>query len=178
MHVKHSSLPSIQYLLPEDPELSLPSLQYSTQSVSSLPKELQDLSLQHPAPMINNLPPRRAHLRSASELEHSPVRRHLVPQHRRAASANRVDHMLLQDDNQPLESPNDRYACPHCYKRFTRPSSLRIHNYSHTGEKPFVCPVAPCGKRFSVLSNQRRHLRVHRLRRCTGLAENKKADSF
>ncbi|ORY97289.1 hypothetical protein BCR43DRAFT_411992, partial [Syncephalastrum racemosum] len=54
-----------------------------------------------------------------------------------------------------------RYLCPFCGKAFSRPSSLRIHTYSHTGEKPFVCPEPDCGRKFSVQSNMRRHLRVH-----------------
>ncbi|KAI8085431.1 hypothetical protein BDF21DRAFT_307881, partial [Thamnidium elegans] len=53
-----------------------------------------------------------------------------------------------------------RYVCPYCYKKFSRPSSLRIHTYSHTGEKPFVCTEPGCGRHFSVQSNMRRHLRV------------------
>jgi uncharacterized Zn-finger protein len=58
-----------------------------------------------------------------------------------------------------------RYVCPYCHKKFSRPSSLRIHTYSHTGEKPFVCTEPGCGRHFSVQSNMRRHLRVHRLGR-------------
>ncbi|CAO3591788.1 unnamed protein product [Absidia cylindrospora] len=64
-------------------------------------------------------------------------------------------------------SATSRYMCPYCQKRFSRPSSLRIHTYSHSGEKPFICPEIGCGRRFSVQSNQRRHLRVHRLTRHT-----------
>jgi uncharacterized Zn-finger protein len=62
-------------------------------------------------------------------------------------------------------SSNNRYICPYCSKGFSRPSSLRIHTYSHTGEKPFVCSEDGCGRRFSVQSNMRRHLRVHKLGR-------------
>ncbi|POG80120.1 hypothetical protein GLOIN_2v1521698, partial [Rhizophagus irregularis DAOM 181602=DAOM 197198] len=47
---------------------------------------------------------------------------------------------------------NNRYQCPYCSKRFSRPSSLRIHTYSHTGEKPFVCTEPGCGRKFSVQS--------------------------
>lgn len=64
-------------------------------------------------------------------------------------------------------SNNNKYHCPYCDKGFSRPSSLRIHTYSHTGEKPFECPEEGCSRKFSVQSNMRRHLRVHRLGRTT-----------
>ncbi|KAF9928589.1 hypothetical protein BGZ67_006870 [Mortierella alpina] len=63
------------------------------------------------------------------------------------------------------EAPPDRYQCQYCHKRFSRPSSLRIHTYSHTGERPFKCSEEGCGRQFSVQSNMRRHLRVHRMGR-------------
>ncbi|KAI8097961.1 uncharacterized protein B0P05DRAFT_461292 [Gilbertella persicaria] len=56
---------------------------------------------------------------------------------------------------------NKRYCCRLCNKRFTRPSSLTTHTYSHTGEKPFKCPVEGCGRHFSVVSNLRRHAKIH-----------------
>ncbi|KAG0074326.1 hypothetical protein BGZ92_003436 [Podila epicladia] len=62
-------------------------------------------------------------------------------------------------------SASGRYKCQYCSKRFSRPSSLRIHTYSHTGERPFKCSEEGCGRQFSVQSNMRRHLRVHRLSR-------------
>lgn len=72
---------------------------------------------------------------------------------------------IITDTNNSKSSGEGRYVCPYCQKKFSRPSSLRIHTYSHTGEKPFVCTEPGCGRHFSVQSNMRRHLRVHRLGR-------------
>ncbi|KZZ97927.1 Zinc finger, C2H2-type/integrase, DNA-binding protein [Ascosphaera apis ARSEF 7405] len=55
-----------------------------------------------------------------------------------------------------------KHKCKVCDKRFTRPSSLQTHMYSHTGEKPFTCDYENCGRQFSVVSNLRRHKKVHK----------------
>jgi len=55
-----------------------------------------------------------------------------------------------------------KHKCKVCDKRFTRPSSLQTHMYSHTGEKPFACKVPGCGRHFSVVSNLRRHGKTHK----------------
>lgn len=60
----------------------------------------------------------------------------------------------------PTNAPK-KHWCSVCTKRFTRPSSLQTHMYSHTGEKPFACSVEGCGRHFSVVSNLRRHHKVH-----------------
>ncbi|KAH8928910.1 hypothetical protein BT69DRAFT_1212189, partial [Atractiella rhizophila] len=55
----------------------------------------------------------------------------------------------------------DADACSQCPRAFARPSALQTHMLTHSGEKPHVCPVQGCGRRFSVLSNLRRHMKVH-----------------
>ncbi|KAG8932844.1 hypothetical protein FRC02_000455 [Tulasnella sp. 418] len=63
--------------------------------------------------------------------------------------------------SRPTTAGSAKYECEYCQKRFNRPSSLKIHVNTHTGEKPFKCPFPGCGRRFSVSSNMRRHSRVH-----------------
>lgn len=70
----------------------------------------------------------------------------------------------LTDDNKNTGSPSatvKRHFCCYCGKGFVRPSALQTHVYSHTGEKPFVCKEAKCNKAFSVVSNLRRHMKIH-----------------
>ncbi|OLY84535.1 Zinc finger protein [Smittium mucronatum] len=72
---------------------------------------------------------------------------------------------LKSKASQPqTEKVVQRYNCKYCPKSFTRPSSLTIHTYTHTGEKPHECTFPECKKRFSVLSNLRRHLKLHKSR--------------
>ncbi|KAJ1820724.1 hypothetical protein LPJ60_003035 [Coemansia sp. RSA 2675] len=66
------------------------------------------------------------------------------------------------------EKRERKYECQYCHKRFSRPSSLTSHVYTHTGERPFACDFLGCTKRFSVLSNLRRHYKVHSSRRAYG----------
>nr|CAG8433405.1 1461_t:CDS:2 [Entrophospora candida] len=69
--------------------------------------------------------------------------------------------MMSTFNSRTVQSTPKRYKCEICQKRFTRPSSLQTHMYSHTGEKPFKCPVEECGRHFSVVSNLRRHQKIH-----------------
>ncbi|KAI0655346.1 hypothetical protein C8Q70DRAFT_923910 [Cubamyces menziesii] len=68
---------------------------------------------------------------------------------------------ILSADECPPDDDR-RHGCGICHRRFNRPSSLRIHMNSHTGDQPFQCPFPGCSRRFSVNSNMRRHYRNHR----------------
>lgn len=68
-------------------------------------------------------------------------------------------HYISPSSAAAFPQSQDRYICQTCNKAFSRPSSLRIHSHSHTGEKPFKCPHPGCGKAFSVRSNMKRHER-------------------
>ena len=70
--------------------------------------------------------------------------------------------MMGQFSSKTASNTQKKHKCKVCDKRFTRPSSLQTHMYSHTGEKPFACNVEGCGRHFSVVSNLRRHKKVHK----------------
>lgn len=70
--------------------------------------------------------------------------------------------MMSQFSSKTSSNTQKKHKCKVCDKRFTRPSSLQTHMYSHTGEKPFACNADGCGRHFSVVSNLRRHKKVHK----------------
>jgi hypothetical protein len=52
-----------------------------------------------------------------------------------------------------------RFVCRVCPKKFTRAYSLRVHEQSHTDERPFGCTV--CGKTFLRKHDRKIHEKLH-----------------
>uniref|UniRef100_A0A3Q3JAW0 C2H2-type domain-containing protein n=1 Tax=Monopterus albus TaxID=43700 RepID=A0A3Q3JAW0_MONAL len=53
------------------------------------------------------------------------------------------------------------YQCPVCFSRFTT-RALRLHQATHLGERPFPCKI--CGRSFSTKGSLRSHLATHHAR--------------
>lgn len=48
-----------------------------------------------------------------------------------------------------------------CNKAFSRLENLKIHQRSHTGERPYICQFVSCIKAFSNSSDRAKHQRTH-----------------
>ena len=80
------------------------------------------------------------------------------------ASSNRRQHDAgrSRKGKKPRKPEEHKHPCPECGKRFLRPGALTTHIRSHTGERPFQCPIPTCPRHrdcFSVKSNMVRHCR-------------------
>jgi len=63
-----------------------------------------------------------------------------------------------------VSSKDKRFKCTYnkCPGAFRRQEHLRRHEKIHTGEKPYMCDVTVCRRRFSRSDNLKEHLRRHK----------------
>lgn len=59
------------------------------------------------------------------------------------------------------EQPIKKHRCQICGRAFQRQTTLSQHQITHTGERPYACPVSGCDKAFTTASNAKRHAKTH-----------------
>lgn len=142
----------------------LPSEFSPRQQISHSPQSSSQAALPTPSSASSNSTDRtwhHTHFNPAASQDAQRTPRHTQSSSRTTTSTASITAHAHRDSLPPTVTPvaPERYICPSCAKAFSRPSSLRIHVHSHTGEKPFRCPHDGCGKAFSVRSNMKRHQR-------------------
>ena len=72
--------------------------------------------------------------------------------------------------SQSVPSTPGKKSCEFCGKQFQYQSNLIVHRRSHTGDKPFKCPL--CSHRCAQASKLKRHMQTHNESRQNGTSEN------
>uniref|UniRef100_A0A665V773 Si:ch211-212k18.5 n=1 Tax=Echeneis naucrates TaxID=173247 RepID=A0A665V773_ECHNA len=133
----------------------------SSSSSSSLSSTISSsVASLHPLSLSLGLPPRYLHEKSSNTTSfgHSNGVGFATP------SLPAISH---SQDNQPSSSlasasssGRPQHVCRFCGKVLSSDSSLQIHLRSHTGERPYQCPV--CLSRFTTRGNLKAHFLRHR----------------
>ncbi|XP_020346339.2 sal-like protein 4 [Oncorhynchus kisutch] len=131
-----------------------PSSSSSTTWSSSIVSSMHPLSL--------GLPPHYLHEKSSNTSPFGHSNGVSFPTPPLPTSSHSQDHLLQSSSSLGSLSSAGRpqHACKFCGKVLSSDSSLQIHLRSHTGERPYHCPV--CLSRFTTRGNLKAHFLRHR----------------
>ncbi|XP_021470631.2 sal-like protein 4 isoform X1 [Oncorhynchus mykiss] len=113
-------------------------------------------------PLSLSLPPRYLHEKSSNTSLFGHSNGVGFPTPPLPTTSHSQDHLLLSSSSSAGSSSAVRpqHACKFCGKVLSSDSSLQIHLRSHTGERPYLCPV--CLSRFTTRGNLKAHFLRHR----------------
>ncbi|XP_033839418.1 sal-like protein 4 [Periophthalmus magnuspinnatus] len=147
-------------LFPQPPT-SKPSSANGTRASSSSTSSTISSSVAslHPLSLSLGLPPQYLHEKSPNSLAfgHSNGISFRTPV---PTTSNSQEHQPSSSLGSGSSSGRPQHVCRFCGKVLSSDSSLQIHLRSHTGERPYQCPV--CLSRFTTRGNLKAHFLRHR----------------
>ncbi|KAK4702993.1 hypothetical protein P7C70_g3226, partial [Phenoliferia sp. Uapishka_3] len=146
-----------------DPGFELNAPPVSPPCTSPASETQSDSKLDYPQPAFDSRHHRRLSLKAGGTAGTRKASRQQVDPTRISPVTGLPTKILSKRCFPPKDADRRRFYCTYqgCSKSFGRPSARETHSRTHTGAKPFTCPVPTCGRNFSVFSNLKRHMIVH-----------------
>ncbi|XP_038586009.1 sal-like protein 4 [Micropterus salmoides] len=114
----------------------------------------------HPLSLSLGLPPRYLHEKSSNTSSFGQSNGISFPTTPLPTTSHSQDLQPSSSLGSASSSGRPQHACRFCGKVLSSDSSLQIHLRSHTGERPYQCPV--CLSRFTTRGNLKAHFLRHR----------------
>ncbi|XP_053716771.1 sal-like protein 2 [Synchiropus splendidus] len=114
----------------------------------------------HPLSLSLGLPPRYLHEKSSNTSSFGHTNAIGFPTSSISNGSHSQDHQPSSSVGNASSSGRPQHVCRFCGKVLSSDSSLQIHLRSHTGERPYQCPV--CLSRFTTRGNLKAHFLRHR----------------